>query len=569
LCGDALLLAGVLVTSSIDKTQIVVRTSKPADENMESGMPDSASFSKFSPHTKVILAGRLFLLFKMLASCEADVGKSNQGHRICMKYLCRRAACAIAILLVVSGGASLAGTWICSDPQGNDVYTDHNGPRCREFPTANSNDVVKKPSAKPPQGSKRRAEPPPILRPFGERKNGAIMEPAPRAASYSEQDLLRAVASGNRQKTEMVLRAGVSANAKDEQGQSALTIAAALPSTSITELLIAHGADVNFRSHDGATPLMAAMMTGQKHTAKLLLRKGADVNASATVGSPALQQMPMLFLAIAIGDVELTRLMIEEGADENATLSDGQQILSPLAFAMKTNQQEIAQLLTATKATPGPLQAHIRQLEDRLASLCKDAGEKIYEVADNVEGIYIHVRDNTAGKAFGYYHEKDRLSSTYLSPNRGNNYRFWEMDELGKAGMINHHRIEAYPAGKPGDQMIELKQVTFPLAVYGISWRGLTSMDDQRQGLHGEELRIFEVKTRRVLAVRTVYYYAITDTTVDASGQTLQIPDERKLYRFVTCPNYNPGPDDAYPDLRPRDSYRFVSKVLRPRQLAN
>jgi len=488
-----------------------------------------------------------------------------------MKYLYSRTAWAAAILMVSIGGASEAGTWVCSDPQGNEVYTDRNGPRCREFLPTNPDDSPKKPSAKTPQPLKRRSSDaiPFRLPPSGERKTSASAASASaegdhKEASYSEQDLLRAVASGNKGKAELVLRAGISANAKDEQGQSALTVAAALPNTDIAELLMAHGADVNARSQDGATPLMAAMMTGHKETAKLLLRKGADVNASAPVGSLPLQHMPMLFLAIAIGDVEITKLLIEEGADVNAKLSDGEQVLSPLAFALKTNQQDIAQLLTATGAKKGPLEAHIRQLEGRLTSLCKDAGEKIYEVAENVEGIYLHVREANAGKAFGYYHEKDRFSSTYLSPARGKNYRFWEIDALGKAGVINHQRIEPYPLGKAGDEMIDLKQVALPVAVYGITWRPLTSTEDQRQGLYGDELKIFEVKTERVLAVRRLFFYAITDTTVNASGETLPIPGGQKLYRFATCPNYNPGSDDAYPDLRPRDSYRFVSKVLRP-----
>ena len=482
-----------------------------------------------------------------------------------MKYLYSRTAWAAAILMVSIGGASEAGTWVCSDPQGNEVYTDRNGPRCREFQPTNPDDSPKKPSVKTPQAPKRRASDAiPFSRPSVERNTSAPAEGDHKGATYSEQDLLRAVASGNTAKIELMLRTGITANAKDEQGQSALTMAAALPNTDIAELLIAHGADVNARSQDGATPLMAAMMTGHKETAKLLLRKGADVNASAPVGSLPLQHMPMLFLAIAIGDVEITKLLIEEGADVNAKLSDGEQVLSPLAFALKTNQQDIAQLLTATGAKKGPLEAHIRQLEGRLTSLCKDAGEKIYEVAENVEGIYLHVREANAGKAFGYYHEKDRFSSTYLSPARGKNYRFWEIDALGKAGVINHQRIEPYPLGKVGDEMIDLKQVALPVAVYGITWRPLTSTEDQRQGLYGDELKIFEVKTERILAVRRLFFYAITDTTVNASGETLPIPGGQKLYRFATCPNYNPGSDDAYPDLRPRDSYRFVSKVLRP-----
>ena len=154
--------------------------------------------------------------------------------------------------------------------------------------------------------------------------------------------------------------------------------------------------------------------------------------------------------------------------------------------------------------------------------LCKDAGEKIY-IVENVEGIYIHVLENNAGKAFGYYHEKDRLSSTYLSPTSGKNYRFWEMDSFGKDGVINHHRIETYPLGKLGEPIIELKQVALPVAGYGITWRPLTGDEDQRQGLHGDELKIFNVQTEQILAVRTLFFYAITDTTVDASGETLQI----------------------------------------------
>jgi hypothetical protein len=483
-----------------------------------------------------------------------------------MKYLYARTAWAAAILMVFIGGASVAGTWVCTDPQGNEVYTDRNGPRCREFQPTNPDDSPKKPSLKTPQAPKHKSSDAiPFSLPLsGERKTSAPPEGDHKEANYSEQDLLRAVASGNKAKIEVVLRAGISANAKDEQGQSALTLAAALPHTDIAELLLAHGADVNARSQDGATPLMAAVMTGHKETAKLLLRKGADVNVSAPVGSPALQQMPMLFLAIAIGDIEITKLLIEEGADVNAKLRDREQTLSPLAFALKTHQQDIAQLLTATGAKKGPVEAHIRQLEGRLTSLCRDAGEKIYEVAENVEGIYLHVREANAGKAFGYYHEKDRLSSTYLSPTRGKNYRFWEMDALGKAGVINHQRIEPYPLGKAGDEMIDLKQVALPVAVYGMTWRPLTSTEDQRQGLYGDELKIFEVKTERVLAIRRLFFYAITDTTVNASGETLPIPGGQKLYRFATCPNYNPGSDDAYSDLRPRDSYRFVSKVLRP-----
>jgi ankyrin repeat protein len=222
--------------------------------------------------------------------------------------------------------------------------------------------------------------------------------------------LLRAVASGNKAKTELVLRGGISANTKDDQGQSALIMATALPSTDIADLLIAHGADVNSRSKDGATPLMAAIITGHKDTAKLLLRKGAEVNASAPVGSPAPQQMPMLFIAIALGDIEITQLLIEEGADVTAKLSDGQQMLSPLAFALKSDRQDIAQLLMDTGAKKKPLEDHIRQLDDRLTSLCQDAGENTRARKQCRQGIWVLPREGSSLVVVSIAEEGQELS---------------------------------------------------------------------------------------------------------------------------------------------------------------
>src|SRR6476660_10329771 len=125
-----------------------------------------------------------------------------------MKDLYTRTAWLDMIPMLFIGGFSVAGTWICSDLQGNEVYTDHNGPRCREFPPTNPDAIPKQSSAKTPMAPKHTSKHAPI--PFSSQ-----------GPSYSEQDLLRAVASGNKRKTELGLQAGISANAKDEQGQSA------------------------------------------------------------------------------------------------------------------------------------------------------------------------------------------------------------------------------------------------------------------------------------------------------------------------------------------------------------
>src|SRR5215813_8432968 len=116
-----------------------------------------------------------------------------------MKYLSirtrtARRAWTVVIPLLFTGGASIAGTYICSGLDGNEVYTDHNRPGCREFTPTPPNDIEGKTSAKAPQPPKRRSGPPPtssssLRRPLGERKTGAMTELDHKGASYSEQDL--------------------------------------------------------------------------------------------------------------------------------------------------------------------------------------------------------------------------------------------------------------------------------------------------------------------------------------------------------------------------------------------
>jgi len=95
-----------------------------------------------------------------------------------MNYLYTSTVWAVAIATLFIGGASVAGTWICSDLQGNEVYTDHNGPRCKEFQPTNTDEIVKTPSAKTRQAPTRRSSDavPFSLRSFGERKSSAITE---------------------------------------------------------------------------------------------------------------------------------------------------------------------------------------------------------------------------------------------------------------------------------------------------------------------------------------------------------------------------------------------------------
>ena len=75
-------------------------------------------------------------------------------------------------------------------------------------------------------------------------------------------------------------------NARNEYGGTSL-MAAAYVSTEIVKLLLDAGADANARAQDGITALMLAAMSGNAETVSLLLDAGADASVIDAVGKTA------------------------------------------------------------------------------------------------------------------------------------------------------------------------------------------------------------------------------------------------------------------------------------------
>src|SRR5262249_22236619 len=80
-----------------------------------------------------------------------------------------------------------------------------------------------------------------------------------------------------------------------------------------TSLLVAAGADVNARSDDGQTPLLiAASYYGSKDVVKLLLDRGADPSIKVTNSTG---EMTPLAEAAYAGDADVIQLLLDRGAD--------------------------------------------------------------------------------------------------------------------------------------------------------------------------------------------------------------------------------------------------------------
>ncbi len=137
--------------------------------------------------------------------------------------------------------------------------------------------------------------------------NGKLDELKPKTP---EEELCNAVAEKDRAKIEKLLAKGVSANAKDSFGGTALSYAALQGNAEIAKLLLAHGADVNAKGLLDSTALISAASKGQVELAKILLSAGADVNAKAKTGATALSA------ARNSGDADIVELLKQSGAKE-------------------------------------------------------------------------------------------------------------------------------------------------------------------------------------------------------------------------------------------------------------
>ena len=104
--------------------------------------------------------------------------------------------------------------------------------------------------------------------------------------------------------------------------------------TEAVKQAIANGVDVNAKNNDGWTALFIAANRRNKEVVELLISEGADVSVKTTVG----RFTPLH----EVRSKEIAELLIDNGADVNATNDNGD---TPLDSAIKNKRNEAADLL--------------------------------------------------------------------------------------------------------------------------------------------------------------------------------------------------------------------------------
>lgn len=149
-------------------------------------------------------------------------------------------------------------------------------------------------------------------------------------------ELIEAAVERNLKKVKYLIKNGTNLNAKEENGWTALSLAAWHGYSEIVECLIKHGADVNASDKDGSSPLYYAAGRGYSEVVKLLMKHKADVNAKDKFGDTPLHH------SAANGKLETVKDLIENGANVNEKNNNNE---TPLYRAAKYGYLEVVKYL--------------------------------------------------------------------------------------------------------------------------------------------------------------------------------------------------------------------------------
>ena len=112
------------------------------------------------------------------------------------------------------------------------------------------------------------------------------------------------------------------------------------------QALLEEGVDADARDENGATALMFVAAYGYADLARILVERGADVNTSGPIGNTALHY------AAQEGHAEVARILVDSGADIHAQSESGG---TPMAFAVGWGYRDIVEILREKEAPPKPV----------------------------------------------------------------------------------------------------------------------------------------------------------------------------------------------------------------------
>jgi ankyrin repeat protein len=168
-------------------------------------------------------------------------------------------------------------------------------------------------------------------------------------ATRREADLVKAVQGKHVEAAQRLLDQGAPANARAENGVTALAQAVLMESVPLVKLLLEHGADPNSvvtgsTVYESEAPLHLAARVGGAEMMALLLDRGADINARGRN-----EATPLLVAARSRKSFKTLQLLLERGADSILTDTQG---ATPLTMAALAEDPRYIEALLARHPNP-------------------------------------------------------------------------------------------------------------------------------------------------------------------------------------------------------------------------
>ena len=138
---------------------------------------------------------------------------------------------------------------------------------------------------------------------------------------YTEEDFFRAIRMENAPIVRAFLQAGMNPNAKNEDGETALTFALQKGDEKTISVLV-EKADLNLKDDKGNAPLHLAIKDDKLEPIfDTMLEKGADVNVGGK--SKTTENQTPLYVAVLKQREDIVKKLLDKGADPNKADNEG------------------------------------------------------------------------------------------------------------------------------------------------------------------------------------------------------------------------------------------------------
>ena len=235
-----------------------------------------------------------------------------------------------------------------------------------------------------------------------------------RGFNFTEPEFFRAIKLNDGVAVKGFLQGGINANAKNKEGETALTYAIQYAETPLIKLIV-EKADINARDGLGNSPLHLALTKKKDDIFKLLLEKNADVNVSGRANAKTNDQT-VLYVAVARDDEELVRQLLERGADPNIPDSAGSLPLVEAVIDANASPNIVKMLLDKgadVNKTETENGAHALIFAAQNAQLSSDARREIVKMLLD-KGADKSIREKDGKTALDWAKEKKNAETVEL-----------------------------------------------------------------------------------------------------------------------------------------------------------